>query len=470
MKFFSGRHNRRIPTRHIELPTNNVLYERPKPVKTTRPLTQRERKCAIFMFCLAIVMYFIVNIQRVAVPGQIFDALQGELRLSASAVASLGTAFMYIYAATQLLVGLLVDKYGGMRVLASGSIVMLVGALLFPLAHSYWVLVAARMLVGLGCGATYLSVVKETDHLFPDNFAPVMGLCIFLGYLGGVVGTMPLAMACKILGWRPCLLVIGVAGLITLVGIGLFWPKVRQPESLPGRFSFKPHVQGFTNIYNLIELFSFTVDYGIYYAIITVLGKKFLEDVGGLPPAISSLGCTCLVFVPAILNQVTGLLTSWAGNRRRPFFVLMCAFPVIGCAIIVGSLLMPDFAGRGLILMLSFIIISLVAGFSPVTSTIARETNPSNATGTAIGIINFGAYISVAFIGTIAGWVLDFFGGSTAPDGSVIYPQSAYTTIFIIFLIVSVITFRIGLKLPETYGKNIFNNKPYRKFGLNLHT
>ena len=38
-------------------------------------MTRRQYRNAAAMFCLAIVMYFVVNIQRVAVPGQIFDAL-----------------------------------------------------------------------------------------------------------------------------------------------------------------------------------------------------------------------------------------------------------------------------------------------------------------------------------------------------------------------------------------------------------
>ena len=101
-------------------------------------MTRRQYFHCVLMFCLAVLMYFVVNIQRIAVPGQMFDELQAELALSASAVSAMGTAFMYVYAATQLVVGVLVDRYGGMRVLTMGSILMSIGALLFPLANNYW--------------------------------------------------------------------------------------------------------------------------------------------------------------------------------------------------------------------------------------------------------------------------------------------------------------------------------------------
>ena len=99
--------------------------------------TPRERRFTVALFLMGLAMYFVVNIHRVAIPGQIFSQLQAELRVSASAIAGLGTAFMYIYAVTQLLVGVLVDRYGGMRVLAVGGVVIAVGTLLFACSTAF---------------------------------------------------------------------------------------------------------------------------------------------------------------------------------------------------------------------------------------------------------------------------------------------------------------------------------------------
>lgn len=462
---------RRIATKHIRLPHNNILYERPAAVKESRELTPREHKLATVMFGLAIVMYFIVNMQRVSVPGQIFDALQGELGISASKVAALGTAFMYIYAGTQLLAGLLVDKYGGMRVLTLGSILMAIGSFAFPLSNSYWMLVVCRVLVGFGCGATYLSLVKETDRLYPHKFAFMMGLIILLGYSGAVLGTMPFAIACKAFGWRTCLLVVASAVVATVLAIISLWRKVPKPAPRPEPLSLKPHAQGFTNVNNIIEILSFTTNYGIYFSILSVVGKKFLEDIGGLGTGLASLTCTLMVLVPALLNQVIGMLTTYTGNRRRPFFRVMNSFPLIGSTVISLAILCGDFPGRGVVFMAAFILISLVGGFTPITSSLARETNPPGTTGAAIGIINFGAYIMVALAGTVSGVVLDFFGGTpTGENNAMVYPQSAYQIIFLLFLVITVFTFKLSLAMPETYGKNICNGKKVKFLGITLHS
>ena len=426
----------------------------PKSSKYPEGMTRGQYRNAVAMFCLAVVMYFVVNIQRVAVPGQIFDALQAELGLSASAVSSIGTAFMYVYAATQLVVGLLVDKYGGMRVLATGSVLMSIGAILFPMASNYWLLVAGRVLVGLGCGATFLSVIKEMDRLFPNKFALVTGIAILVGYSGAAIGTMPLAKASETWGWRSCMMAVGVLGAVALAAIGALWRFTTRPKVTQMPLSLTPFKIGFSNRYALIQLFSYTINYGIYFSILTVFGKKFLEDAGGLDSNTASLTSAVMMLVPAISNQVVGILTTCVGNRRRPFFRGLNLLPLVSTLIILFCLLLR-FRGFGYGMMAGCILISLVGGFTPVTSSLSRETNLPEYTGMAVGIVNFGAYIMTAILGTISGIVLDCFGGTPMPNGAISYPDHAYLTIFALFALVSLGTFLVSLKMPETYGKNI---------------
>ena len=84
-------------------------------------------------------LYFCANLFRAAIPGAVFDELQYHWSLSAGEVASLGTAFMYVYAVAQLIVGVLIDRYGGVRVMAVGG--------MFFLPAVYFL----RLLPAMGC-------------------------------------------------------------------------------------------------------------------------------------------------------------------------------------------------------------------------------------------------------------------------------------------------------------------------------
>ena len=239
----------------LNAPSEIPVSDAPAQVKdSVRTLPPRERRFTVLLFALGIIIYFVVYIQRVAVPGQIFNELQSDLQISATQVASLGAVFMYVYAATQLLVGLLVDKYGGMRVLGMGAVLMTVGGILFPLADSHAMLLLSRMLVGLGCGAAYLSMVKECDRLYSDNFTAVMGLVIFLGYLGGVAGTFPWPKAPACWAGGPAL-AIGLAERCHAADC-LHLEKSRASQGDRRANSFKPYLYGFRNLNNLKILFS----------------------------------------------------------------------------------------------------------------------------------------------------------------------------------------------------------------------
>ena len=426
--------------------------------KQDNKITQHSgnRAIALVVFSMCVLLYFIINIQRVSIPGQLFDTLQKELAVSASAVSALGTAFMYVFATAQLFAGLFVDKYGGVRTIIIGGVLLCVGAVIFPLERSFGMLVLARVLVGLGCSTVFLSLVKECDRLFPKTFTMVLGFVILIGLSGAAIGTAPLAIGARLWGWRNCMMLVAAVGVVGLLGIVICWPFSVKPQILPGKLSLRPLWEAFKIRENIIQFLAYTVNYGLYFCILTIFGKKFLVDIGGLSENLASSTGAIMMLLPAISNQFSGCLTAWCGNRRRPFFILMNVFPLISTLMVMACLLFNP-PGKGHLLMASLITVSLVAGFSPIASALARETNPPEYTCTAVGIINFGAYIMTAIFGTLSGIILDAFGGTKTPDGFILYPLAAYITIFAIFLAISIFTFSVSLKMPETHGKNIYH-------------
>src|SRR5512137_2690800 len=118
-------------------------------------------RASLLVFPAMASVYFFAYFQRVAVPGTIFNELQADLKLSAATVASLGSMFTWIYGGMQIFVGMLADRFGGIRTLLAGGLAMATGALLFPLAPSTVPLFAARAVTGLGASFIYLSILKE---------------------------------------------------------------------------------------------------------------------------------------------------------------------------------------------------------------------------------------------------------------------------------------------------------------------
>ena len=157
----------------------------------------------ISLILLGSLFYFIANFQRIAIPGAVFDILQQELSVSAPYITAFGAIFMYIYAFNQLIIGVLVDRYGGMRVMLGGAIVLALGCLLFPITYSLPVMYFSRALIGFGGSTFYLSLIKELKNCFSDkNFGLAISVMLCIGYMGGIAANAPFVMMMKIANWR----------------------------------------------------------------------------------------------------------------------------------------------------------------------------------------------------------------------------------------------------------------------------
>ena len=138
---------------------------------------------------LGTLLYAFANVQRVAIPGAVFDQLQTRLGVPAPGITALGAAFMYVYAAAQLLVGGIVARYGGSRTIMAGCVIFCTGVILFACSDSLALLYLARGITGLGAGTFYLSLVHEVLRVFRKNTTIAVSFVVVIGYFGAVIAS-----------------------------------------------------------------------------------------------------------------------------------------------------------------------------------------------------------------------------------------------------------------------------------------
>src|SRR6202011_124256 len=107
------------------------------------------------------------------------------------------------FAAAQLPVGVLLDRYGPRQVQSALLLLAAGGAGPFGGAHAFVPLVLARALIGLGVSAALSSGFKALVLWFPkQRLALVNGCMIMLGALGAVTATAPAELLVGWMGWR----------------------------------------------------------------------------------------------------------------------------------------------------------------------------------------------------------------------------------------------------------------------------
>src|SRR6267378_7647575 len=93
--------------------------------------------------------------------------LAREFELTSADLGFLTSLYLLAFAAFQLPLGVLLDRYGPRRVVAALLCVAAAGALVFGLAHDLGTLSLGRALIGLGVSAGLMGAIKAFSLWFP---------------------------------------------------------------------------------------------------------------------------------------------------------------------------------------------------------------------------------------------------------------------------------------------------------------
>ncbi len=419
------------------------------PPTTGRHPSVKPGKAAILLLLAGTGLYFLVNVQRVAIPGALFNTLQAEFSVSASWITGLGAAFMYVYALSQLGAGFLVERYGSRRVIIVGTFLFCTGALLFPLAHSLPLLYLSRLLAGFGASGLYLSLVAETRRTFhASRFPLALSAMIFTGYTGGIAAGAPFVIGAQMLGWRTLLLLLGAGGLLCwlvfTVACGLDRTRA-EPGRADAHFSLRPFLELLRQPNNRAICLCAGLHFGIYYVLQTVLGKKYLEDFLGFPPtkagwvlSIMAILAACSGFVPVTLRRLTG-------GRIRLFIIGAGCMSAFVCG---GLALLTALGMRSPAVAVLLCLLAMTASLSPIMIPLLYGTNAPERAGLAVSLFNFSLYFFVALLGNAAGLLLGWF--TPEPSGTqLIYGQDAWTSIFAGLFLCALLVLRFALRVSE---------------------
>ena len=410
----------------------------------------KNNKGIIFtLISLGALFYFFANFQRIAIPGAIFDLLQQELAVSAPYITAFGAIFMYLYAVNQLIIGVLVDRYGGLRVMLTGGIILGIGALLFPISTNLPLMYFSRVLVGIGGSCFYLSLIRELRECFSDkNFGIAISIMLCIGYCGGIAANAPFVFLMKYMNWRTILVILA---LIILAGVLLFIllsPKVKYPEinrnvklrTLPFRLVLhKKHNR---------NLFSFACcNFGISYAIQAIIGKKFLEDFCGMPTAKAAVVLSIMAIIAAAFNIINASVCKMCHNHRVVFLKNASVITFVSLLIICTCLI---FNIRTPLIAIIFCILAGNASLTSLLVPVLHLTNRKMVSGTAVSIMNFCFFTMVGLLGTAMGFLLNLFEPEKVGD-ILVYSNKSYLAVFGLFFLISVFEMYKAMKLSNKY-------------------
>jgi MFS family permease len=386
---------------------------------TPRPGTWHDRLIVAGMAMLYTCSFY----QRVAVPGVLFASIQSDLQWSAFAITGLTSVYLYIYAPGQFVTGYLADRFGGARVMLVGSLLLSVGAVGFPLCASLPGLYTFRVLVAIGSTVMYLCTMRELASRFDALwFSRLVGPVMFMGGLGGLLGTGPTAWLAQPLGWRGALLVAGMLTAGLSLALAVLFSKGGPPRRPVQPITWRV---GRAALWNpgirLLYLTSSTV-FVCYFLFQAVIGPKYLQDVAGCSEVMASNITLGMQLLSMAVMLMTGSISVWFGHRRRPTVILQVSLVSAGVAVLLAATwldlpLAAHAAGFGLL--------ACSNGLMPLSVCATRDVSPAAAVAMVLAASNGLTYVMMALASNFAGVVLDAFA-ATRVDDVLRYPPQAY--------------------------------------------
>lgn len=155
--------------------------------------------------------------------------LVDELGLGPADLGLLTSAYFFSFAAFQLPLGILLDRYGPRRTEVSLLLFAALGAWIFSKADSLSGLILGRLLIGLGVSSCLMAAFKAYVMWFSSGCLPMInGLQMVAGGLGALMATTPLQNVLLITDWRG---VFSGLAIITVFASLFLWFILPEHQS-----------------------------------------------------------------------------------------------------------------------------------------------------------------------------------------------------------------------------------------------
>lgn len=375
----------------------------------------------LIMLCI---MYFITYLDRVNVS----TAAAGfgkEFQLSHTEVGLVFSAFAYPYLLFQIIGGWVSDRFGARRTLLFCGAVWGVATVLTGMAGGLATLLAARLLLGFGEGATFpASTSAMSRWVAKERRGFAQGITHSASRIGNAVAPAVVVLVMARYGWRESFYVCGALSLLWVVVWAFTFtehpkdhPRITEAELaiLPPP---KPRVTGLPWMALFKRMLPVTIVYFCYgwtlWLFLSWIPQYFLHNYH-LQLGKSAIFASVVFLAGVVGDTLGGLVTDWlfqrTGNlkRARSWMVSVCMF--ITLIVLVPLMFVHDPVISMACLAAGFFFAEMTIGpMWAIPMDIAPEFS-----GTASGMMNTGSALAAIISPVVGGFLIDRFGNWDLP-------------------------------------------------------
>jgi MFS family permease len=342
--------------------------------------------------------------------------------VAATMLSTLAVSQLAVYAAMQIPVGILLDRFGARRLLVFGACSMAVGQLLVAFMPVFGFAVAGRMLVGLGDAFVFISMIRLVHGWFDGAKATrIQQLLTNVGQVGQAISALPFALVLHLNGWTVA---FASLAFVTVALVFLLLAVVQEDRNpSDGIIRAESLKTSFRQLASNVAKPGVRASFWIHFTLqsapsvfLLLWGYPFLVSAEKFSPSAASFALSTF----AVTGLLAGPVIGWVCGRypnARIFMVVGTALSISGSWILV--LLQPDSAPTWMILLLIFVL-GVSGPMSMVAFDFVRNHVDKSQLGAVNGFVNVGGFVATFSMMFVAGVILDQVALANSDDSGVI--------------------------------------------------
>jgi sugar phosphate permease len=330
---------------------------------------------------------------------------------------------LLVYAAMQVPVGALLDRFGPKRLLLSGAALMTLAQFGFAFTQTFGGGIVARVVVGVGDSMVFIPLLRIVSLWFPPIRIPMVSQVTgLLGQLGALMAASPLVFALHRWGWTPSYAAAASLGVVLGVLVLVVVRDSPNPDHELDQIKVRALARALRAAWRTdgtrLALWShFSAQFGAtVFALLW--GFPFLVAGQGLAPETAGRLLMLMTVTTVVSSPIIGgFVTRYPFSRSTLILGIVFAIMTVWGVV----LLWPGRAPLSLLVLL--VVVTAVGGpGSMVGFDLARTFNPPTRLGSATGIVNVGGFVASLSTVTLIGLILD----RVAPGGPSTYDVDTF--------------------------------------------
>ena len=306
------------------------------------------KSIAWITWAIAAIFYAYQYVLRV-MPSIMFEELSTQFDIDGKTFGQFSGIYYIGYAFMHLPIGLLLDRYGPRKIMSVCILLNVAGMLPILFSNNWILLIAGRLLIGIGSSAAILGTFKIIKLAFSEaHFTRMLSLAVTIGLLGAIYGGGPVNYLCNQMGYIFVVELFSIIGLLLAIATFIIAPDTNDEKIEPVlkqlKTVFKSWKLIFTGIFS-----GFMV--GPLEGFADVWGSQFFKVVYGLDdnlatslPSIIFVGMCFGAPVLSLMAEKTGkymgtivasgvlmlaiFVISW--GRLLPVSLISVSFVIVG--------------------------------------------------------------------------------------------------------------------------------------------